>query len=546
MKRTTLIFTSLIFVGGCAIRPAMISPESVRDIVESDKLRLAESGNVLEEAISLEDAIARALLNNRDKKLKALESALSHGQFELAKYDMLPELTASAGYSKRNNYAASASVTFEDGEPAALSDNPTYSVSQGKERTTHDAVFTWNILDFGLSYVRAKQNADVYLIARERERKVTHNITRDVRTAYWRAVSAERLLRKIGPMMDRTQEALEASQMIEAQQLQAPLQALHYQRELLDILRSLQSLNQELVNAKTELASLMGLKPGIQFQLKDVDDPGFEVPELGFELMAMEDMALTNRPELIESHYQKRISAAETRAALLKMLPGVNLTSGLYHDNSIYLLNQDWNSVGAQVSWNLMSVFRAGDERKIAQIREAMAEEQRLATSMAVLTQVHLSRMGFDESSKTYQLSREYLDVAHKIQTQVKNNTFTQSASELDLIREDLNALLAELRRDVAFADLQNSFGRIYATMGLDLVPMDYKTLELNVLSDSIQSRYNLWQTGALDASAPEAEAELSDDDEEGDTEFEEAFSDDQDDDDDEYWGDNSDDQEDE
>ena len=37
----------------------------------------------------------------------------------------------------------------------ALADNPSYSVSQETPSRTTDIGFTWNALDFGLSYVRA-------------------------------------------------------------------------------------------------------------------------------------------------------------------------------------------------------------------------------------------------------------------------------------------------------------------------------------------------------------------------------------------------------
>ena len=69
---------------------------------------------------------------------------------------MLPSLTASAGYSERNNYATSG-TSFVNGEPQPLGTNPSYSISQDKERVTSDIGFSWNILDFGLSYVRAQQ-----------------------------------------------------------------------------------------------------------------------------------------------------------------------------------------------------------------------------------------------------------------------------------------------------------------------------------------------------------------------------------------------------
>jgi outer membrane protein TolC len=453
------------------------------------------------------------LKNNRDKKLKALEAALAQGQIDLVRQEMLPSLTASAGYSKRNNYAGSASVTFTDDTPDPLGPNPTYSVSQPKERTTYDAVFTWNVLDFGLSYVRAKQHADRYLIAKERERKVVHNITQDVRAAYWRAVSAGRLLKKIGPLSDQAANALANSRKVEKRRLRSPIEALYYQRELLDIQRSLQSLRRDLVNAKIELAGLMGLKPGTQFELADVSRPAFQVPVLDVDLSSMEEKALTQRPELVETYYQKRISAAETRAAMLKMLPGINLSAGSYNDNNKYLLNEDWNSVGAQISWNLFDVFKVGAERDMAKTREALAEEQRLATSMAVLTQVHLAKVRFDEARNSYDLAERYLDVANRIQEQSENAAHNKRSSELELIRESLNTVLAELRRDVAYADLQNSYGKVFVTMGMDLVPENYSQTGLETLSNEIADRFARWQRGELqdveEASTPtDSEAE--------------------------------------
>src|SRR5690554_2394195 len=497
-KKTLLASSLALAISGCSVTPNTISSGELSMAAQGD-IQLLASEQAVENAITLDEAIARAVLNNRDKKLKALEAALAQGQIELVQHEMLPSLTASAGYSKRSEYAASASVNFTNGEPDALSPNPSYSVSQDKERDTQDVAFSWNVLDFGLSYVRAKQHADRYLIAKERERKVVHNITQDVRAAYWRAVSAERLLTKINPLIEQASEALKDSRQVESQRLRSPLEALYYQRELLDILRALQSLRQDLMGARTELSSLMGLKPGTQFELNDVANPAFVVPTLAVELEQMEELALAQRPELVETHYQKRISAAETRAAMLSFLPNLNLTAGVYKDSNEYLLNQDWTSMGAQISWNLFDVFKVGAERRMAKTREALVEEQRLAASMAVLTQVHLSRIRYEQARKTFDLAGEYLGVAERIGEQTRNAAQVQRASKLDLIRESLNTVLAELRRDVAYADLQNSYGRVYVTMGMDLLPENYSEVTLNDLSEQIGERFSQWQSGRLE-----------------------------------------------
>lgn len=499
MLRKSVLATALAAaISGCSVSPQVIPPEDVLETVQSDISRLGLDESKVEGAISINEAIARAVKYNREKKLRTLESALAQGQIDLIEHEMLPSMTASAGYTERNNFAASASVTFVDGEPSPLGANPSYSVSQDKTRSTSDIAFSWNILDFGLSYVRANQQADRYLIAKERERKVAHNITQEVRAAYWRAVSAERLLQRITPLIVDASKALDNSRKVEQLRLRSPLEALYYQREMLDVLSSLQSLREDLISAKTELASLMGMKPGTMFDLADVDQPDFTVPEVSVSLEEMEERALSQRPELVETYYQKRISASDTRAAMLSMLPGVSLQAGAYRDNSDFLLNQDWTSVGASISWNLFDVFKVGAERDLAKTREALVEEQRLAASMAVLTQVHLANIRYAQARKSFNLADQYFDVAQRINTQARNSAQTQRGSELDLIRESLNSVLAELRRDMAYAELQNSYGRIFVTMGMDLLPEDYKQSNLSGLTSEIEASFERWKQGDL------------------------------------------------
>ncbi|MFY9094541.1 TolC family protein, partial [Aliarcobacter butzleri] len=381
------------------IKPEPILKEEVKQQVEKDLSVLNEVVLPVTKPISLDEAIQRGLKYNLQKKVKVLESALSQQQLDLVYYDMLPSLTASAGYSERNNYAASQSASFVDGKPQSL--NNTYSISQDKERTTSDIGFSWNILDFGLSYVRAQQQADKLLIAKEKEKKVEHNLTQEIRRAYYQAVSAQDLLKRIQPMMVEVNQALNDSKQVQNQRVaKSPMEALSYQRELLDILRSLHTLESGLISAKVELAELMGLKPGIEFELEDKVEKDYQIPEFQMNLNEMEKIALENRPELLESRYQERISEKEITAAKLKMLPGINLSTSLSYENSDYLLNNDWYSYGANVSWNLLNVFKGNEMNKLAKTQVEVAKEQKLALSMAVLSQVHLSIVKFNQAKK--------------------------------------------------------------------------------------------------------------------------------------------------
>jgi hypothetical protein len=269
--------------------------------------------------------------------------------------------------------------------------------------------------------------------------------------------------------MVEVKKALSDSKEIQNQRVaKSPMEALSYQRELLDILRSLHTLESSLISAKVELAELMGLKPGIVFDLADKVEKNYDIPQIDMSLEEMELIALENRPELAESRYQERISEKEITAAKLKLLPGINLSTSLSYENSDYLLNNDWYSYGANVSWNLLNVFKANEMNKLAKTQVEVAKEQNLALSMAVLSQVHLSIIKFNQAKKEYLLAKDYLNVADDIYKLVEVENDLNINSRLVLIKEKLNHILATLRYSSSYANVQNSYGRIYASIGVD------------------------------------------------------------------------------
>lgn len=468
-KKTTFLITLFtLFLTGCSVEPEPLTKQELKKSVDEDLKFINSLSKPISKPITLDEAINRAINKNINNKIQILESALSYQQIDLVYYDMLPNLTTNAGYSARNNYAASASTTFENGSPSAITGTPRYSVSQEKERTTADISFSWNVLDFGLSYVRAQQQSDKYLMSKEKERKVVHNIVQEVRRTYYKSVSADALLKKIKPMMVEVQTALSDSRKIKKLRLNSPMQALSYQRDLLEVLRSLQTLERNLSGAKIQLAELMGLKAGTQFELAEEIKVDYSLPKLHLKLDLMEKIALENRPEILESRYKERISQKETTTAMLKMLPGINLNTGISYNDSEYLLNNDWSTLGTSISWNLLNIFKSGDYQKIAKTQIALAKEQKLAISMAVLSQVHMSVVDFEQAKKEYLLSKEYLDVAKEIFELSKVNNSLDISSKLVFIKENLNYILAQLRHSSSYANVQNSYGRVFASLGVN------------------------------------------------------------------------------
>ena len=69
----------------------------------SDRERMYLDQEPVRAPLTLEEAAARAIKYNLDYRLQLMESALQQGVLEVSQFDMLPRLTASAGYVTRDN-----------------------------------------------------------------------------------------------------------------------------------------------------------------------------------------------------------------------------------------------------------------------------------------------------------------------------------------------------------------------------------------------------------------------------------------------------------
>ena len=468
--KKTLAFTSCFILLSCSVRaPQSFTPKQKKQIVEKDlntiKQIKQDNNNYRKDTkIDLYTAIALAIKNNKNLKVKVLETALSDQQRENVKYDMLPGMAANAGYSGMDKYEATTSSTVTGDSAAAK--GSTYSTSREKSVNDQRIGFSWNALDFGLSYIRAGQQGDRYLISQELERKAAHNITREVIKAYWNTYFAQQLLKEYDPLLKEVKKALNDSDKIQELLLQKPMDALRYQKELLDIQRALQTQKQVLMNSKVELGSLLGLLPNEKFTVVKTSRP---LTNLKMEMNNMEEFALMNRPEMNEKHYQERISVEDTKANMRSLLPGATFTANFTNSSNTYLKNSSNFDYGTQFGGNLLNVFKAPTMKKISETNTEVIREQRLAVAMTVLSQVHLAKIDYMMAVEELETAQKYLEVSQKITDQVRNAQKIARFGQLELIREQASLLVAKLRRSLAYAQMQHSIGTMYSSLGIDV-----------------------------------------------------------------------------
>jgi outer membrane protein TolC len=478
-------------VGGCAVTSQPIDRSVSEQRAQQDLATMFKDQEPLSGPLTLHEAMARAVKYNLEARLKVMEEAMAQRQVDLATFDMLPRMALSAGYAGRNNVSASSSQSIETGTQSL---EP--STSQDRDRGVADLTMVWNVLDFGVSYVSAKQQGDQRLIVQERRRKVMHTIIQDVRSAYWRAVAADRLLTQIDSLMARVAQARDNSQRLSEQRIGDPIQALSYQRALIEATRQLEEQRRALSLAKTELATLINLPLGTQVEL--APDAGYQMPELKVALDTLEQEALASRPELREQDYQARISAAETRKAMLRLLPGLEFSAGGHYDSNSFLVNQSWADYGVKVTWNLFNVLSAPAAIDVAKAGQEVVDARRQAMSMAILAQLHVANANFREAQRQFQTSQQLAGLDGQIVEQLRNRYQAQGIGELELIQGELNTLQADLRRDLAYAELRNSYGQLFASVGLDPLPESVASDSVADIAAALSSREAQWQAGQL------------------------------------------------
>jgi len=471
---------------GCTILPQPLSDVDRQARIHEDMDALFKDVEPLSGPLTLHEALARSLKYNYDARLKLMEEALSNAQLDLSHYDLLPRLTASAGYASRNNDALSTSVSLIGGQ-LTPGNPPVYSGAQERNRSTSNAVFAWNVLDFGVSYVRTQQQAAQTLMANERKRKVVQNIMQDVRQAYWRAYGAQNTLPRLDALLAQVNEALTRSRSMEEQRLLSPIDALSYQRGLIDLYQQIVTHRQELVLAKTELAALINVKPGTELTLAD----GGEMKSpanlhLIDNMDALDQMALANRPELREEDYRKKVTLLEARRALYSMLPGIEINASANRDSNKYLYKNDWTEAGASISFNLLRAFSYPSAKRAQQAQAKLDDTRRVALSMAVLTQVRIAGQRYRESVTDYEISSQGADVDARIEKHMVAGVKANSESDMTLLRAKVKAALSEMQRYSSFANLHMAYARIANSVGADMLPESPQTGDLKACSNQI------------------------------------------------------------
>ena len=473
---------AISLLSGCTVAIQPIDRADLLQTLRLDRFTAQKEVEPLTSELTLEEAIARGVKYNLDHRVRMMERSVAMGQFDLSRYDMLPKMMANAGYSTRDK----------------PNQNTNLPDSSDQNINTSGLSLSWNLLDFGMSYYTAKQNADRALVAAEKRRKAMHILIQDIQTTYWRAASAQKLRSETVEAIQIGDEALRDAVKVEKENLRKPLEVLRYQKNLLDNLRVLESIDQELSSAEIELVTLLNLPIGTNLKLKE---PSFDLFIKGLDQVSTEDLevlALTNNADIKESVYNSRIAVEETKKSLLKILPGISFNYGANYTSNSYTVNKNWMEGAGQINFNLFNLLTASKVIDQGDAEKELAEQRRMAMQMAILGQVHLAKQQLENAKRLYGRSENIAKVDDRIAKIAIASEKQGTLSKAELVSAQSSHIVSQLRKYQSLSQLYAASGRLQSTLGYEPNFGDIQTTSLKSLTASVGQSMSDWNSGNI------------------------------------------------
>jgi outer membrane protein, multidrug efflux system len=488
-RRITLLALPIV-LAGCSITPQPIPTTEVIIAAQEDWQRIYTAQEPLDRPLSLYEAMARAIKYNLEHRVKLMDRALAHANFDLAKMDMLPSLAASAGYNDYSSETASVSRAVDTG---LITDNP--STSRDAYTRNADLRFGWSVLDFGISYYRAKQEADRYLAAELARRAVMVKLIQQVRAAYWKAYALESLSDEIDKLTLETRQALATLRTIQQERLRSASDTLQRQRAMLEILQKLEEMRFNVNAARIDLATLINVEPGTDHSVRILDrtEP---LPSPPQAIEEFELLALASSGDYQAQLYNLRVEQTETHKGLLRLLPSLQFGYSISYDSNSYLVNNTWQQTSAQVSWNLARLLSVPRLQQQDIAREGLSEMRRLSLNMATVTRLHLAWQDYANSLQRYERTQEFDQIDSQLNDLTRAASASDAASDIALYQSEMRALSSRLSRLLGYANAQTAYGGFLLGIGLNPVPDDYQNMTVSELSQTLEQQFKRWQQG--------------------------------------------------
>ena len=436
--------------------------------------------------LTYQEALARGIRNNFDYRIKLVNNALQAGQLQVAKFTMFPDLKTTSSLYTRNNFYATSGVT-DTGSPTDVLNATPKTLRSLREG------FTWNILDLGMGYVRAKQQGHRVLIAEEESRKQLQLLAQDIRIAYWKAYSAQKLLREAGELQVILQKTDKNMQAAIADNLIPKEDILKFRNALLSGDRQLVQLSHKLDKALIDLKHLLKLPLDNPITLKKPPASISRVQNLEhINFKKLDTISLIMRPELHSQKYMEKIAALGIKAAIIQAIPGITANQGWNYNSNKFLINKIWIDKSIDLSWSLLNLVSLPTAMDGARTQVKYEEMKSMALTLAVMTQTRYATSQYVNLAKEYAIANKQAENAEALYKLSKNRNLASMASKQQVVYSKLQSMIAKMDRDLILADLSTALGELYLSAGFDVLPLDAYNQPMNETIKYISKNFDM------------------------------------------------------
>jgi len=430
---------------------------------EEKQLRSGAAPLTVQGPLSLAQVERRALQHNSEyaqaqtQLINAVNKAGKRGK------DIMPTLFASSYGNWRNNVGAGTAINVESERDES---SESFFTAQDQAVATSDFTASWDLLEVGLAGYKANRRTIQSFNQAEQNQYLCNKLVVDVNNAYWRAVAFEEAERKSKWLQSRVFYALDVSQKRAEENPNTKYIELLFQREIIDLNRWYQALFRSLVSAKPDLARLMNLPAGTEFELESKRLPAGLGEFAKKDITELVYTAYRSRPEIKQAQYRQDLTRIRNKETLWRHLPALRLfVSGNDTTNS-FVLNSNFISAGANLSWDLMRLTQIGETKRQGQIALDADKQQAEIIASAIMAQVMIAKEQVKKLDFDLSLAWKGLSIQGQIADDIRAGVEKGEKQETMLIKEELLKELYFLREQMTRAELHTAKARLEQSIG--------------------------------------------------------------------------------
>lgn len=410
--------------------------------------------------LTLEGAIQIALEHNLELLVNQMELEVQEETATRSKFNLLPKFTLDSEDSLRTKPIAAYSESLEAGVPPAPP-----SIAGQKRITTYNFNFLWSLMDFGVSYFRYRQeNNKATSKAFEYERAAQTLILKVVR-GFWTAAGDEVTAKQFYDLQNNMNIVkAKIFKHMDNHSIPPKLGA-RMLDQLLSTQDQIEGYIKQYTQNEAEFKSLLGIPPSREIIII-AEDP-VSVPKLDFDLVALDAIALNNRPELFSLDLQEKIAQDDVYVSIIQFFPDVTPFVTSSYDGNRFNIYNKWSTVGLRSTWNLLGIPGHIQDQTVAEANLERTALQRLSMTFNVITQVRLSTLMYEVELDRYKIMDQLWKTRHKYLQISNTESKLGSLGDFELLINTFGALEAESKARYGWANLQASLEQVNNAIGI-------------------------------------------------------------------------------